>query len=246
MNDDAETYFAEATRWEFDRDAWARGMARRAWWVAIAGAGLAMLSTAAVLALAPLKTVEPFLVRVDSSTGIVDVVPRYTGTAELPEVVTRFLVTQYVTQRERYVPAIAESDYEQVGAFHSATMNQTWAAAWMRTNPDSPLNRYADGAHVRAQVQSVSFLKRASGAADLVQVRFLAATQRSAGAVEDLQHYVATLQVAFGPPSTDLRLRALNPLGFKVLEYRREPEVLEAAAPTAVVAGATTPVGVAP
>jgi type IV secretion system protein VirB8 len=92
------------------------------------------------------------------------------------------------------------------------------------------LNRYADGTHVRAEVQAVSFLKRERGAPAVVQVRFVAATQHGPGTAEDLVRYVATLVVAYGPPSGDLRLRALNPLGFKVLEYRREPEVAGALA----------------
>jgi type IV secretion system protein VirB8 len=177
------------------------------------------------------------VVRVDSSTGIVDVVPGYSGSEALPEAVTRFLVTQYVTERERYVPALAEADYEQVGAFHSAAMNQRWAGAWAKTNPESPLNRYADGTSVRAQVQSVAFLKQGHGSLELIQVRFLSAAQHGAGGEEERAHYVATLQVAFGKPSTDVHLRTLNPLGFKVLEYRREPEAVEAA----VVAPATAP-----
>jgi type IV secretion system protein VirB8 len=211
----------------------------------VGAAVLAALSTTALATLVPLKHVEPFVVRVDASTGVVDVVPTYVGTADLPEAVTRHLVTQYVVQRERYVPAIAESDYDQVGAFHSAAMNQQWAASWSRTNPDSPLNRYADGTHVRVQVQSVSFLKQGRGTADVLQVRYLTATQKGVGAGEEIAHFVATLQIAFGPPSSDVRLRALNPLGFKVLEYRREPEVgtpaetQSPAAAAAAAAGAT-------
>ena len=225
MDKESTDYFAEASRWELDRVALLRQSARRAWWTAICAAALAAMSGAAVATLMPLKRVEPFVVRVESGTGIVDVVPGYVGTADLPESVTRHLVTQYVVQRERYVPAIAESDYEQIGAYHSAAMNQLWVAAWTRSNPESPLNRYADGTHVRVQVQAVSFLKQGRGTAETLQVRFFTATQKSIGGGEAVAHFVATLQVAYGPPSTDVRLRALNPLGFKVLEYRREPEI---------------------
>jgi len=225
MDSEANDYFAAASRWELDHGAQLRQSARRAWWVATGAALLAVASAAALATLAPLKRVEPFVVRVDASTGIVDVVPTYVGTADLPEAVTRHLVTEYVTQRERYIPAIAEFDYEQIGAFHSAAMNQRWAASWARTSPDSPLNRYSDGSHVRVQVKSVSFLRQGRAGAEVLQVRFLTALQRSAGAGEEIAHFVATLQVAYGPPSADVRLRALNPLGFKVLEYQREPEV---------------------
>lgn len=230
MDEETRDYFVEAARWDQDRAAALRRSARQSGWVAAGALVIAVLASAALAGLVPLKRVDPFVVRVDSATGSIDVVPAYAGTADLPETVTRHLVTQYVTQRERYVPAIAESDYDQIGAFHSAAMNQSWAAAWARGNPESPLNRYADGTHVRAEVQAVSFLKRERGTPDVVQVRFVAATQRGPGATEDLVRYVATLVVTFGPPSGDLRMRALNPLGFKVLEYRREPEVAGALA----------------
>jgi type IV secretion system protein VirB8 len=244
MDEETKDYFAAASRWELDHAGLVRQSARRAWRVAIVAALLAAISSAAVATLTPLKRVEPFIVRVETTTGIVDVVPAYTGTAELPESVTRHLVTQYIIQRERYIPAIAESDYEQVGAYHSAAMNQQWAAAWSRTNPESPLNRYNDGSHVRVQVQAVSFLKQNRGAAEVLQVRFLTAALRSIGAGEEIAHFVATLQVAYGAPSTDVRLRALNPLGFKVLEYRREPELpaspAEHATAPPVTSGATS------
>ena len=243
---EAEAYFAEANRWEFDRSAWLARTARHAWLVAAAAVAASLLATGALAMLAPLKRVEPYLVRVDSSTGIVDVVPGYAGTEPLPEAVTRYLATQYVTLRERYVAALAEADYEQVGAYHTAAMNQAWAGAWARTNPDSPLNRYADGTQVHVQVQSISFLKAPRDAPQLLQVRFVAQTRRSEGAIEERAHYAATLLVAFGAPSADVRLRALNPLGFKVLEYRREPEAVELApggAPPPSGGGAATPAG---
>lgn len=237
MIEEARSYFAEADRWETDRTASLARTARAAWAVAATAIGTTVLAAAALLMLTPLKRVDPFVVRVDSSTGIVDVVPTYTGAEELPETVIRHLVSEYVTQRERYVAAIAEADYDQIGAYHSASMNQAWAALWARTNPESPLNRYADGSSVRTQVQSVTFLRHVHGVPDLVQVRFLSAVQRGA-ASEELSHYVATLQVAFSPPSSDVRLRGLNPLGFKVLEYRREPEAVEAAPAPASASGA--------
>jgi type IV secretion system protein VirB8 len=72
----------------------------------------------------------------------------------------------------------------------------------------------------------VSFLSPASGRDDLAQVRFLTARRQGGQGTEQVTHYVATLQYAYAAPSKDDRLRAANPLGFKVLEYRKEPEVL--------------------
>jgi type IV secretion system protein VirB8 len=234
-------YFEAARGWDQDRAQAAVRSERRAWRVAGLASLLALLALAAVAGLTPMKTVEPFVIRVDNSTGIVDVVPVLAGRAEVPEAVTRHFLSQYVQARERYVAALAESDYEQVGAFHTPTMNQAWAAAWNRNRADSPLNLNADGSTVRVQVNAVSFLSPASGRDDLAQVRFL--TARSAGGgTEQVTQYVATLQYAYGPASSDDRQRAFNPLGFKVLEYRKEPEVQR----PATVAGAAPASGAAP
>ncbi|MBS0374237.1 MAG: hypothetical protein JSR73_06625 [Proteobacteria bacterium] len=242
MDEAARNYFAEASRWDDDRASAIRQSARRAWIVAAGACLVAIAASVALALLTPLKRVEPFVIRVDSSTGVVDVVPGYAPTAPLPEVVTRHLVAEYVIQRERYVAAIAEADYEQIGALQSAAMNQRWAADWARSNPLSPLNRYADGSRVRVQIKSVVFLKHASGEAQTLQVRFLTAMERGVGAAEEYAHYVATLETAYVAPPVDVRLRMLNPLGFKVLEYRREPEVSGAAVETparvAAVSGA--------
>jgi type IV secretion system protein VirB8 len=222
-------YFEAARGWDVNRAQAAERSARRAWWIAALATLLTVLALVAVAGLTPLKTVAPFVIRVDDSTGIVDVVPMLAGKAQVPDAVTRYFVTQYVQTRERYVAALAESDYEQVGAYHSAPMNQAWAGLWNRNNPQSPLNRHADGSTVRVQVNSVTFLTPASGREDLAQVRFVTVRtpggQAEGSGAGQVTQYVATLQYAYGEPSQDDRLRAINPLGFKVLEYRKEPEV---------------------
>ena len=223
--DPAVAEYLEAARgWDLDRAQAERRSTRRAWRVAAGATLVAVVAVGAVAALTPLKRVEPFVIRVDSSSGVVDVVPVLDGTVSEAQAVTRYLVTQYVIMRERYVAALAETDYETVGAFHGAAMNQQWAAAWNRNNPESPLVMHADGSSVRVQVHAVSFLKPRSGREDLVQVRFARLSGEPGNEVE--RRYVATLQYAYLEPSKDDRLRSLNPLGFKVLEYRREPEVM--------------------
>lgn len=219
-------YFAEAAGWDRDRRVEQLQSARRAWWVAGGACVVAVLAVAAVLALTPLKSTQPYVIRVDNSTGIVDVVPALDRGVEPSELVTRYLLNGYVTARERYVYAMAESDYGLVGATQSPALNQLWQAAWDRANPASPLNTYRDGTTVRVQVKAISFLARTGGARDTAQVRFLTATRVGGGGAERIAHWIATLQYTYRTPSKDPGQRALNPLGFRVTEYRREPEVL--------------------
>src|SRR5256886_6393943 len=76
------TYYREAASWDADRFARATREARRAWQVAGAGWICAAAGGVSLMLLMPLKRVEPFVVRVDNSTGIVDVVPVYDGRSE--------------------------------------------------------------------------------------------------------------------------------------------------------------------
>ena len=234
-------YFDEAIAWDADRRTLHRQTVRLA--LTVAGAGwIAVLALAAALMLLmPLKRVEPFVVRVDNSTGIVDVVPVYAGHTEMAEAVTRYLLTHYVTICERFNYATAESDYEECGAFHTAQRNQLWYALWNPTNPASPLNAYKDGSSVRAQVTSVSFFKRSSGVSDLAQVRYVKAKRTAGSSSEEATHWIATLQYVYADPSSDPKVRAWNPLGFKIVDFRPEREVLpgESQAATAQVASGT-------
>ena len=219
-------YFREAESWDADRAARFRRSALTAWCVAGAGCICAVASAIALCVLMPLKRVDPFVVRVDNSTGIVDVVPVSSSRATPEEVVTRYFLTHYVTVCERFNFATAESDYEECGAFHSAQRNQAWYALWTATNPGSPLNVHKDGSTVHVQVNSVSFFARSSGLSDLAQVRYLKAARQGIGAEESITHWLATIQYAYAEPAKDPRTRRWNPLGFKIIDFRSEPEVL--------------------
>jgi len=219
-------YFREAESWDADRAAQSRRSARTAWWVAGAGWSCAVAAALALAMLMPLKRVEPFVVRVDNTTGVVDVVPVYAGRSAPEEAVTRYFLTHYLSVCERFNFATAESDYEECGAFHSAQRNQAWYALWTDTNPKSPLNVHKDGSTVRVQVSSVSFFTRASGLSDLAQVRYVKALREGTGGAESFTHWVATIQYAYTEPAKDPKTRRWNPLGFKIVDFRSEPEVV--------------------
>src|SRR5262249_32134219 len=102
-------YLEEAASWDADQRLQSRRTVRLA--LTVAGAGwvaVLVLGTALTL-LMPLKRVEPFIIRVDNATGVVDVVPVYTGHSGVPEAVTRYLLAHYITVCERFNYATAES-----------------------------------------------------------------------------------------------------------------------------------------
>jgi type IV secretion system protein VirB8 len=219
-------YFEEAASWDADRAAQSRRSARIAWVVAGAGWACTGMVAAALMLLMPLKRVDPFVVRVNDTSGVVDVVPVYEGKADLPEAVTRYFLTHYVTICERFTLATAESDYQECGAFHTGQRNQAWYALWTQTNPQSPLNLNKDGSTVRAQVSSVSFFQRGNGITDLAQVRYLKIRRSGGAGAEEVSHWIATIQYAYAEPASDPNIRRWNPLGLKIIEFKPEREAV--------------------
>lgn len=243
-----ERYFQEAASWDADRAAMSARSTRVAWRLTVGACVLTALAILALVLLMPLKRVEPFVIRVDNSTGVVDVVPVFVGRGEMPEMLTRHLLHLYVSVCERFNFATAESDYEQCQAFHAAARNQAWTAVWDRANSASPLNLYKDGSAVRAQVRTISFFKRANGVADLAQIRYRKTRRTSASANDQVTQWIATVQYVYGEPSKDPVARQWNPFGFKIVEFKSEPEVptLESAAPASTQAVSRPAADVAP
>ncbi len=80
-----------------------RRQSKIAWSIAGVAVLMAAAATFAVAALAPLKSVEPFIVRVDSNTGYTDVISTLKHqTVENDEVMNNYWLGKYVEYREGY------------------------------------------------------------------------------------------------------------------------------------------------
>src|ERR1700733_3572139 len=141
---EVESYLADAQRWDQDLVARAEASRRRAYWVASAFGGLAVLAMVAFNVMLPLKSVEPFVIRVNNTTGVTDVVPVYVGKGEVAEAVTRYLLHNNVVTRERYFLAMAEQDYNLARDSNRPVLNALWMQSCDRANPESPFVKYRD------------------------------------------------------------------------------------------------------
>ena len=114
-HNDLKAYFDNARRWEQDLLLAAHRSRRTAWVIAAGACALAIASLSAVAALAPLKTVEPFVIRVDNATGIVDTVAALSSTpARYDEAVTKYFLGRYVRAREGYSYPEAEANFRTI------------------------------------------------------------------------------------------------------------------------------------
>jgi type IV secretory pathway component VirB8 len=65
-------------------------------------------------------------------------------------------------------------------------------------------------------------------------VRYFKAKRQAGSAEEARTYWIASIRYTYAAPSSDPSVRRWNPLGFKIVDFRPEPEVGgEAAAPSA-------------
>ena len=218
---DLKLYFDEARRWDQDRLASALRSRRMAWIVAACAGALAIAAVLAVAALAPLKTVEPFVVRVDQATGAVDVMSGLKGEDHLTyeEAVSKYFLGLYVRAREGWLPQAAEQNFRQVSILSTPAEQQRWADAFRPANPQSPQVAWGDGAESLIDVRAISFISP-----KVANVRFHRLLRQAQQASES--DWIATIAFTYtkAPMAEADRLR--NPLGFQVISYRSDPEVV--------------------
>ena len=77
--EDLKSYFAEAQSWDRERFVAANRSKRLAWIVAGAASVIALVGIGSVAMLSPLKTVVPYVVTVDRSTGATEVTQQLRG-----------------------------------------------------------------------------------------------------------------------------------------------------------------------
>lgn len=219
--DDLKAYFDRARRWEQDRLIAAERSKRLAWTVAGVACCLTLASVGAVAALAPLKSVEPYVIRVDNATGIVDVVASLSASpGDYPEAVTRYFLAKYVRAREAFAQAEAEASFRTASLLSTTGEQQRFAAYFRGSNPESPQVLYGRASVAEIRVKTISLL-----GPGLASVRFMREVRR--GDELKVSHWIATVTFAIQPDAAIATSdRLVNPIGFLVSEYRADPEVV--------------------
>jgi len=231
-----EGYFREASSWAQDQNASLRGSRRVAWIVAGVLAVVAICQALALIFLTPLKTVEPYTLMVDKQTGFVQALQplepaRIAGDAAL----TQSFLVQYVIARESFDINALQANYRKVALWSADSARSRYIAAMQPGFPDSPLNRYPRSTLIETLVKSVTPMGQ--GAA---MVRYDTRRIDQGGQTQPLGSWVAVIRYRFSGEPMRVEDRYVNPLGFQVVRYRRDAEVIPSA-PAPLPSPATVP-----
>ena len=217
-----ESAWLDAGRdWETDQVVEAKRSERRAWWFAALGGITAMAACVAVALLTPLKSVEPFVVRVDQTTGATDIITLLDQkSVRFSEVIDKYWLAQYVNFREEYSNASAYPFYQAVSLMSSRPVAEAYFAQISPQNPRAPVNVYGKDGQVEVLIRSIAFLGN-----DVAQVRFSRAEKATLGE-PSVTYWIATITYRYLTSPMLEKDRLINPLGFQCTDYRLDPEAL--------------------
>jgi len=234
-----DAYYAESASWNHDRVTSMRSSQRIAWWVAGAACLVAVLEAAALMLLTPLKTVEPYTLLVDKTTGYVQALkPLDPGKVSPDTALTQSFLVQYVIAREGFDFATVNQNYRKVALLSAGSARAGYLNQMQVSNPASPLITVPRGTVIAARVKSVSPVGQ-----DAALVRFDTLRTNANGQAQPATPWIAVIRYKYSTAPMSLDDRFVNPLGFQVLSYRKDPEAVppvEAATVSAPASVGTT------
>ncbi len=215
-----QAYYAQARSWAQDRQAALDRSRRLAWALAGVAVVIAALEALALIALAPLKTVVPYTLLVDRNTGFVEALdPAHPPIIKPQAALTQSLLAQYVVARETFDINSLPDQYQKVALWSADAARRDYLGTMTRDNPDSPISRYPRTSLVKAQVESVSPL-----GANTALVRFYTEQHDAGQGAHPRAFWAAVVRYHFSGEPMALADRLVNPLGFQVVQYRRDQE----------------------
>lgn len=215
-------YYREAGSWATDQVAALQRSRRIAWIVASAAVVVAVSEAIALTTLMPLKTVVPYTLMVDRTTGFVQALKPLDPDQITPDkALVQSMLVQYVIARESFDVATLQADYQKVGLWSAEEARSDYLDHMQASNLDSPLALYPRSSTVETRVKSVSRMDERSAL-----VRFETIRRDEGGQDHPPMSWVAIVEYRFSGEPMSADDRFLNPLGFQVLGYRRDPETL--------------------
>lgn len=215
-----EEYFGLAETW--DEELYGKLRRDRAVALAVAGVSalLAAMAIGAVMMLTPLKTVEPYMVLVDKTTGYAEAVRemRHNETNSLTENEAIIIaeITRYIINRETADPMDTRARARDIQMSTSTSEYQAYVRRVRARLADLP-----PGSRREVSIRSVV----PNPANKSATVRF--STQRvGTNSTSEPQYWIATLTYDFVALDIEMQFRYLNPLGFIVRDYRVDPETI--------------------
>jgi type IV secretion system protein VirB8 len=218
-----DDYYAQAGSWADERNQSLYASRKTAWIVAFLAAVIAVFEAIALMFLMPLKTVVPHTILVDKQTGFVQTLdPSQPQKIAPQKALTQAFLVQYVEAREAFNIATVQEQFKKVALLTSGSAKNQYVNFMQASNPESPLASLPRTSVLDVKVRSVSQLTDNSA-----MVRFAKVRIDQGGIEKPTQNWVAIIRYQYSNTPMSIEDRYVNPLGFQVVDYRKDAEALE-------------------
>lgn len=200
-----------------------RKLAKIAWYVAGGCMVMTGLAIGAVAGLTPLKSVQPFVIRVDNNTGATDIVTVMKKQEKsYGEVMDKFWLAQYVRYREGYDWQTVQDTFDATNLLSAQAEQEVFSKIY-KDNPNAPHKVLRDTAKVMVKVNAIAFV------GNMAQVRFdkIVVPLHKNTVMPEPQRYIATIAYEYKNAGMKDEDRMINPLGFQVTSYRVDKESIQ-------------------
>ncbi|EAC1339294.1 type IV secretion system protein [Campylobacter coli] len=195
---------------------------KRAWLIAFVSIFIAIISIVAVVLLTPLKTIEPYVIRVDNTTGMVDILTML-DEKEISsnEALDKYFISQYVKAREGYYYELLNQDYLLTQLMSSEKVANEYRAWYEGENARDQILKNSN--EVNVQILSIVLGNSNGVKTSTIRAKIITKNLNTRGLSESTK--VITLSYDYILAKASEENRILNPLGFKVTKYRIDEEI---------------------
>ncbi|EAL7247182.1 type IV secretion system protein [Campylobacter coli] len=195
---------------------------KRAWLIAFVSIFIAIISIVAVVLLTPLKTIEPYVIRVDNTTGMVDILTML-DEKEISsnEALDKYFISQYVKAREGYYYELLNQDYLLTQLMSSEKVANEYRAWYEGENARDQILKNSN--EVNVQILSIVLGNSNGVKTSTIRAKIITKNLNTRGLSESTK--VITLSYDYILAKASEENRILNPLGFKVTNYRIDEEI---------------------
>tara|TARA_B100000678_G_scaffold221252_1_gene188623 strand:- start:1144 stop:1893 length:750 start_codon:yes stop_codon:yes gene_type:complete len=195
---------------------------RTAWIIACVASAIAFLLAIALIIMLPLKETLPYTLLVDRQTGHVEALdPLAENTISPDAALTRSFLAQYVVARESFAIEDLGTDYRKVALWSGGEARQRYVNGMREGGALNPLTYMPSDTRVTVDIRSISTLEPGRSL-----VRYTSVQTEQGGRSSPPQYWAAVIDHEFSGAAMSADDRLLNPIGFQVTRYRKDPETL--------------------
>lgn len=212
-------YMKDIENFEKDRVLYVKKQNKIAWRVAGGACLLAVLTLGAMASMLPLKTIAPYVIRVDNVTGAVDIVnPMADHTETYEDKLNKFWVQQFIYARESYDWSSVGINVERVKMLSDTKVFNQFSNFFY--SEKAPINVFQDNYSIRVNILGTTFIETDNKV--FAQTRYTKTVIDNNGKPVNsypVTNWQATSTFNYNKEIIRKAEEDINPLGFQITSY---------------------------